>query len=106
MNKRYTVFLSSTYDDLREERNAVIQALLEMDCFPCSMEYFPSDDDEQFEFIKSIIDECDYYILIIAGRYGSMGKTGKAIRKWNISMQLKRGYLLLYSYMMILIPLV
>lgn len=76
MNKKYTVFLSSTYEDLREERNEVIQALLEMDCIPCSMEYFPSDDDEQFEFIKSVIDECDYYVLIIAGRYGSIGKEG------------------------------
>lgn len=78
MNKKYTVFLSSTYDDLREERREVIQALLELDCIPCSMETFPADDNEQFEFIKSVIDECDYYILIIAGRYGSIGKNGKS----------------------------
>ena len=78
MNKKYTVFLSSTYDDLREERREVIHALLELDCIPCSMENFPADDDEQFEFIKSVIDECDYYVLIIAGRYGSIGKNGKS----------------------------
>ncbi len=78
MNKKYTVFLSSTFDDLREERNEVIHALLELDCIPCSMEYFPADDDGQFEFIKSVIDECDYYILILAGRYGSIGKNGKS----------------------------
>lgn len=76
MNKKYTVFLSSTYDDLREERREVIHALLELGCIPCCMENFPSDDDEQFEFIKSVIDECDYYILILAGRYGSIGKYG------------------------------
>ena len=91
MNKKYTVFLSSTYDDLREERNAVIQALLEMDCFPCSMEYFPSDDDEQFEFIKSIIDECDYYILIIAGRYGSIGKNGKSYTEMEYQYAIEKG---------------
>lgn len=78
MNKKYTVFLSSTYEDLREERNEVIHALLELDCMPCGMEYFPSDDDEQFEFIKSVIDECDYYVLILAGRYGSIGKGGRS----------------------------
>jgi len=78
MKKKYTVFLSSTYEDLREERNEVIHALLELDCIPCGMEYFPSDDDEQFEFIKSVIDECDYYVLIVAGRYGSVGKNGKS----------------------------
>ncbi len=76
MQKKYTVFLSSTYEDLREERNEVMHTLLEMNCIPCGMEYFPSDSDKQFEFIKTIIDECDYYILIIAGRYGSIGKDG------------------------------
>lgn len=76
MKKKYTVFLSSTYEDLREERNEVIHTLLEANCIPCGMEYFPSDNDKQFTFIKSVIDECDYYILIIGGRYGSIGKDG------------------------------
>lgn len=91
MNKKYTVFLSSTYDDLREERNEVIHALLELDCIPCGMEYFPSDDDEQFEFIKSIIDECDYYILIIAGRYGTIGKNGKSYTEMEYRYAIEKG---------------
>ena len=90
MNKKYTVFLSSTYDDLREERNEVIHALSELDCIPCGMEYFPSDDNEQFEFIKSIIDECDYYILIIAGRYGTIGKNGKSYTEMEYRYAMKR----------------
>ncbi|MCQ2425210.1 MAG: DUF4062 domain-containing protein [Lachnospiraceae bacterium] len=76
MEKKYTVFVSSTYQDLKEERKEVMQALLEMDCIPCGMELFPAADDEQFEFIKSVIDECDYYVLILAGRYGSISKSG------------------------------
>lgn len=90
MNKKYTVFLSSTYDDLREERREVIHALLEMDCIPCSMETFPADDDEQFEFIKSVIDECDYYILIIAGRYGTVGKNGKSFTEMEYRYAIKK----------------
>lgn len=90
MNKKYTVFLSSTYDDLREERNEVVHALLELDCIPCGMEYFPSDDNEQFEFIKSIIDECDYYVLIIAGRYGTIGKNGKSYTEMEYRYALKQ----------------
>lgn len=89
MNKKYTVFLSSTYDDLREERREVIHALLELDCIPCSMETFPADDDEQFEFIKSVIDECDYYVLIIAGRYGSIGKNGKSFTEMEYRYAIK-----------------
>lgn len=76
MNKKYTVFVSSTYEDLKEERQEVMQALLEMDCIPCGMELFPASDEEQFEFIKSVIDDCDYYVLILAGKYGSTNASG------------------------------
>lgn len=76
MEKKYTVFVSSTYEDLKEERQEVMQALLEMDCIPCGMEVFPAASEEQFEFIKSMIDNCDYYVLILAGRYGSTNSNG------------------------------
>lgn len=71
MNKRYQVFVSSTYADLQDERSKVIQTLMEMDCIPAGMELFPAMDEEQFDFIKKIIDDCDYYLLIIGARYGS-----------------------------------
>jgi hypothetical protein len=76
MNKRYQVFVSSTYADLKEERRRVTQALMEMDCIPAGMELFPAADEEQFEFIKRVIDDCDYYLLIIGGRYGSTTAEG------------------------------
>lgn len=72
MNKKYSVFVSSTYEDLKEERQEVVNALLQMDCFPVGMEYFNASDQSQWDVIKSLIDECDYYVLIIAGRYGSV----------------------------------
>ncbi len=72
MEKRYQVFISSTFQDLENARQEVSQALLRSHCFPSGMELFPATDEEQFEFIKSIIDESDYYILISAGRYGSL----------------------------------
>lgn len=76
LNKRYQVFVSSTYADLKNERQKVIQTIMEMDCIPAGMELFPAVDLEQFEFIKRIIDDCDYYIIIIGGRYGSLSKEG------------------------------
>jgi hypothetical protein len=76
MNKRYQVFVSSTYADLKEERPRVIQALMEMDCIPAGMELFPAADEEQWLFIKKIIDDCDYYLLVIGGRYGSTTPDG------------------------------
>jgi len=63
MEKKYQVFVSSTYKDLTEERQEVIQALLELDCIPVGMEMFPAADDDQWTLIKRLIDDCDYYIL-------------------------------------------
>lgn len=76
MNKRYQVFVSSTYADLKQERQHVLQALMEMDCIPAGMELFPAADEEQWEFIQRVIDDCDYYLLVIGGRYGSVTADG------------------------------
>lgn len=70
--KRYQVFVSSTYEDLKEERSKVIQALLRMNCIPIGMENFNAADEDQFTVIKELISSCDYYVLILAGRYGSI----------------------------------
>lgn len=76
MEKRYQVFVSSTYEDLRAERQEVMHALLELDCMPAGMELFPAASDDQWTLIKKVISECDYYIVISAGRYGSIGPSG------------------------------
>lgn len=76
MNKKFQVFVSSTYRDLTEERQEVMQALLELDCIPVGMELFPAADDDQWTLIKRLIDDCDYYILIVGGRYGSTNDDG------------------------------
>lgn len=76
MDKRYQVFVSSTYEDLQAERQEVMHALLELDCIPAGMELFPAADEEQWSLIKKVIDDCDYYIVIIGGRYGSVGPDG------------------------------
>lgn len=76
MDKRYQVFVSSTYADLKAERQRVIQALMEMDCIPAGMELFPAMDEAQWDFIKRVIDDCDYYLIVIGGRYGTVTSDG------------------------------
>lgn len=79
MEKKYQVFISSTYEDLKEERKNVIETLLMIDCIPAGMEAFCAADEEQFEYIKKVIDLCDYYVLTIGKRYGSISPiTGKS----------------------------
>ena len=76
MKKKYQVFISSTYTDLKSERMAVTQCLLDNDCIPVGMEQFPASGMSQMDYIKKMLDDCDYYILILAGRYGSVDKDG------------------------------
>jgi len=74
--KKYQVFVSSTYEDLQEERREIMQVLLDMDCIPSGMELFPAADEDQWNLIRGVIDDCDYYMVIIAGRYGSQDNDG------------------------------
>lgn len=91
MTKRYQVFVSSTYADLRDERSRVIQTLMEMDCIPAGMELFPAADEDQFEFIKKVIDDCDYYLLIIGGRYGSTTSEGVSYTEKEYEYAISKG---------------
>lgn len=74
--KKYQVFVSSTFRDLVDERRDTIQSILDLNHIPAGMESFPASDVEQIKYISKIIDECDYYVLIIGGRYGSIGVDG------------------------------
>lgn len=76
MEKRFQVFVSSTYADLQDERQAVLKAILELNHMPAGMELFPPTDDGAWQLIQDIIDASDYYVLIIGGRYGSLADVG------------------------------
>lgn len=91
MDKRFQVFVSSTYADLKEERQKVLQTLMEMDCIPSGMEMFPASDEEQWEFIKKVIDDCDYYLLIIGGRYGSISNDGISYTEKEYEYAVEKG---------------
>jgi len=73
--KRYQVFVSSTYTDLQEERRLLTQILPTMGCLPCGLELHPSGPGA-WAAIKKLIDECDYYLLMVGSRYGSLSPSG------------------------------
>lgn len=76
MNRRYQVFISSTFSDLQIERRAAYDAVLSLRHMPVGMEFFPAAPVQPWELIKSLIDDSDYYVLIIAARYGSINEEG------------------------------
>jgi hypothetical protein len=74
--KKYQVFLSSTYSDLKEEREGIIKAILELYHIPIGMEMFSAEDEDQWEIIRRTIEVSDYYILVLGLRYGSKTSDG------------------------------
>ncbi len=74
--KRYQIFISSTYTDLELERQKVLQSVLKLRHIPVGMEHFVATNEEQFSYIKKLIDDTDYYIIIIGNRYGSQADDG------------------------------
>lgn len=89
--KRYQVFVSSTFKDLEEERQEVMHALLELGCLPAGMELFPAANDTQWNLIKKVIEDSDYYVLIIGGRYGSLGPEGQSYTEMEYRYALSIG---------------
>ena len=91
MTVRYQVFISSTYTDLRDERQSVLSTLLQVDAIPAGMELFPAADETAWALIERFIEECDYYLLLIGGRYGSVDSEGLSYTEREYDLALRLG---------------
>lgn len=47
-----------------------------MDAIPAGMELFAAGNTDQWTLIEQVIDRCDYYIVIVGGRYGTVTEEG------------------------------
>lgn len=89
---KYQIFVSSTFTDLREERVAITWEVLKANHIPVGMEAFPATDDRGWKIIQRTIDASDYYVLLIAGRYGSLNPdTGKSWTQTEYEYAKSRG---------------
>src|SRR5215471_10094628 len=92
IRKRLQVFVSSTFEDLKQERQAAVEAILSAGHIPAGMELFAAGDQSQMDVIKQWIDESDVYLLILGGRYGSVErKTGKSYIQLEYEYALGKG---------------
>lgn len=91
MEKRYQVFVSSTFVDLQSERNVVRSAILDLGHFPAGMEMFPATDTSQLDYIFRVIDQSDYYVLVIGGRYGSIDEQGVSFTEREYDYAVETG---------------
>lgn len=92
MSRKLQVFVSSTYLDMKEERQAAVQAILEAGHIPAGMELFAAGDEEQLAVIYHWIDECDVLLLLLGERYGSIEpKSGKSYVQLEYEYAVDRG---------------
>ncbi len=92
MRKKLQVFVSSTYTDLRPERQAAVEAILSAKHIPAGMELFAAGDKTQLEVIKRWIDDSDVFLLILGRRYGSIEPTsGKSYIQLEYEHALNEG---------------
>lgn len=74
-DKRYQVFISATYADLREERAILLQTLPGLGCLPSTLEQHTQSLGSMVA-IRRQIDDSDYYLLLVGSRYGSLMPSG------------------------------
>ena len=55
------------------------------------MELFPASNDEQWKLIKRVIDDSDYYLVVIGGRYGSLGPAGISYTEMEYRYAIEKG---------------
>ncbi|WP_404460372.1 DUF4062 domain-containing protein [Sutcliffiella horikoshii] len=92
MKKKLQVFISSTYIDLKDERQASVEAILDAGHIPAGMELFKAGNDDQLQTIKRWIDESDVYLLILGGRYGSVeAKSEKSYTHVEYEYAIEKG---------------
>jgi hypothetical protein len=74
-NKKLQVFVSSTFEDLRDQRQAAVEAILKSGHIPAGMELFAAGDESQMVVIRRWINASDVFLLILGRRYGSIEPT-------------------------------
>lgn len=87
------MFVSSTFLDLKDERAAIVTALLQMDAFPAGMELFPAADDDAWTLIERVIAASDYYLLVVGGKYGSVdpgSQISYTEKEYDLAVSLKK----------------
>lgn len=92
MEKKLQVFVSSTYTDLIEERQAAVEAILDAEHIPAGMELFKAGNESQLQTIYNWIGKSDIYMLILGGRYGSIEpRSGKSYTQLEYEYAISKG---------------
>ncbi len=88
----YRVFVSSTYEDMIDYRDAAMAALTSIDILPVGMEQFVASPDKSLDVCLSEVRRCQLFIAIVGMRYGSIDdETGKSYSELEYEEAVKNG---------------
>jgi len=71
-DRRFQIFISSTFQDLVEQRKQAIEVVFERGHIPIALERFSASNESDLEVITHAIKECQIYLLILGHRYGDI----------------------------------
>lgn len=88
----FRVFVSSTYEDMSNYRQIVIDTLNNLEVIPRGMEQFVSSPEKSLDVCLSEVRRCQLFIALVAMRYGSVDEeTGKSYSELEYDEALKNG---------------
>jgi hypothetical protein len=70
---KYHIFIGSTLDDLKNERREASRIVMELGHIPVSAEYLDSGKRDWEQLLAKTIEECDYFIALVAHKYATTG---------------------------------
>ena len=99
-DRRFQIFISSTFDDLQEERKQAVEVITDRGHIPIALENFSASNESDLEIIERVMGQCQIYILILGHRYGSI-PPGNEISYTELEYQLaKKNELLILPFIM------
>ena len=69
-DRKYKIFISSSFEDLKDARAQLIKRTLKLGHFPAGMELFTPGDIRNLEIIEREIKSCDIFVILIGARLG------------------------------------
>lgn len=91
-NEKVQVFISGTVLDLREYRQAAIEACLRVGVVPMAMEHFGASGETVGQAVASAIDRADIYLAIIGEEYGAIfSGQGKSFTEMEYDLAGEKG---------------
>ena len=98
--RKYQVFISSTFGDLAGQRQMVLDAVIDRGHMPVSLERFPAADSAVPYVIQKAIKTSQIYIVILGFRYGAMANADISFTHLEYQNALELGKIIVVPFLL------